>query len=250
MNEKENVVVMPIPRPANEYEATLAVFERALRDPNMDITRVKEFYELQRTVRSDKAREEFNQAMSAAQGEMGVVRRDASNPSTKSRYASFAALDRALRPTYTKHGFALTYDTGESPEGWVVVKCLVTCAGHERWYHVDVVADGKGAKGGDVMTKTHAIGSALTYGRRYLLTMIFNIATSDDDGNAAGGTQIISQEQYDTIEQRRQALAVSESVFCRVMKIDDIRSLPASKFGEAMSNFDALEARRKAAAKK
>jgi hypothetical protein len=47
-------------------------------------------------------------------------------------------------------------------------------------------ADGKGAKGGDVMTRTHAAGSAFSYGQRYLLKLIFNIATGeDDDGNAA-----------------------------------------------------------------
>jgi hypothetical protein len=53
-------------------------------------------------------------------------------------------------------------------------------------------ADGKGAKGGDVMTKTHAIGAAVTYGKRYLLGMIFNIAVGgdvDDDGNSNGGRQ-------------------------------------------------------------
>ena len=49
-------------------------------------------------------------------------------------------------------------------------------------------ADGKGAQGRDVMTRTHATGSAVSYGRRYLLLMIFNIAVGgeDDDGNAAG----------------------------------------------------------------
>jgi hypothetical protein len=48
--------------------------------------------------------------------------------------------------------------------------------------------DGKGARGGDVMTKTHAMGSGVSYGMRYLLRMIFNLAIDyDDDGNAAGG---------------------------------------------------------------
>jgi hypothetical protein len=46
-------------------------------------------------------------------------------------------------------------------------------------------SDGKGAKGGDVMTKTHATGAAESYGMRYLLKMIFNIAIGeeDNDGN-------------------------------------------------------------------
>ena len=48
--------------------------------------------------------------------------------------------------------------------------------------------DTKGARGGDVMTRTHATGSALTYGKRYLLIAMFNLAIEeDDDGNAAGG---------------------------------------------------------------
>jgi hypothetical protein len=61
--------------------------------------------------------------------------------------------------------------------------------GYAREYHIDMPADGKGAKGGDVMTKTHAVGSAVSYGMRYLLKMIFNVAVGedDDDGNTAEG---------------------------------------------------------------
>jgi hypothetical protein len=69
----------------------------------------------------------------------------------------------------------------------VCVTCHVSHRG--GWgadYRIDMPADGKGAKGGDVMTKTHAVGSATQYGMRYLLKMIFNVAIGeDDDGNAA-----------------------------------------------------------------
>ena len=71
----------------------------------------------------------------------------------------------------------------------VRVVCYVGhVGGHSRAYHVDMPADGKGAKGGDVMTKTHAVGAGMSYGMRYLLKMIFNIAIGedDDDGNGAG----------------------------------------------------------------
>ena len=47
-------------------------------------------------------------------------------------------------------------------------------------------ADGKGAKGGDVMTKTHATGAAVSYGMRYLLKMIFNVAVGEDDTDGNG----------------------------------------------------------------
>jgi len=46
------------------------------------------------------------------------------------------------------------------------------------------------------MTKTHAAGSGMSYGQRYLLKMIFNIAFSDDDGNKASGRNL-AQELLD-----------------------------------------------------
>ena len=132
----------------------------------------------------------FNVAMSDAQGEMRSVATDATNPQTRSRYASYEALDRALRPIYTAHGFALSFDTGECPIAeWERVLCYVTHrAGHKHTYKLDVPADGKGAKGGDVMTKTHAVASGLSYAMRYLLRLVFNVAVGegDDDGNRAG----------------------------------------------------------------
>lgn len=132
----------------------------------------------------------YNGAMNAAQKQMRPVAVDAYNPSTKSKYASYEALDLALRPVYTEHGFSISYDTADSPfPEHVRVLCKVRhVAGHTEPHHVDMPADGKGAKGGDVMTKTHATGSAFTYAQRYLLKLIFNIAVGegDDDGNRAG----------------------------------------------------------------
>jgi hypothetical protein len=51
-------------------------------------------------------------------------------------------------------------------------------------------ADGKGAKGGDVMTKTHATGAAMSYGARYLLKYIFNVAVGEDDNDGNGSTPL------------------------------------------------------------
>jgi hypothetical protein len=128
--------------------------------------------------------------MAAAQAEMEPIRFDSSNDQTRSRYASYAALDRTVRPIYTRHGFALSFNTADAalPEQARIVCDVCHAGGHTRRYHIDMPVDGKGARGGDVMTKTHAMGSGISYGMRYLLRMIFNLAIDqDDDGNAAGG---------------------------------------------------------------
>ena len=181
--------------PAEEPQTGIApLFERLALDPNASVDRIEQLMGLWERNQARQAKTAFSAAMSEAQREMRPVAADAENPSTRSRYASYAALDMALRPIYTKYGFGLSFNTGDSPlEAHVRVICDVTqSAGHEKAYHIDMPADGKGAKGGDVMTKTHATGSAVSYGMRYLLKMIFNVAVGedDDDGNRAGAKPV------------------------------------------------------------
>lgn len=141
---------------------------------------------MQERFMAKQAETAFNIALNDIQAEMRRIAADANNPQTKSNYASYAALDRVLRPIYTQHGLSLSFDTTDgAPEGYARIVCYVSHSmGHTRTYRVDMACDGKGAKGGDVMTKTHAMGSAFTYGQRYLLKAIFNVAVGeDDDGN-------------------------------------------------------------------
>ena len=196
---KTTNTMMPVAQVADEEpvalatsDSTVGLFERLARDPNTSVEKIERLMGLWERNEGRLAENAFNKAMSEAQAEMEPISADATNPQTHSRYASYAQLDRALRPIYTQHGFGLSFDTGETPlETHVRVCCKVThIGGFARDYHLDMPADGKGAKGGDVMTKTHATGSALSYGMRYLLKMIFNVAVGedDDDGNEAGGS--------------------------------------------------------------
>ncbi len=175
--------------PATTDTSLLSVIERAARDPSVDIHKMERLVALVQQQQERVAEKAFNEAMNAAQEEMGPISKDASNPQTKSKYASYSALDAACRPIYAKHGFSLSFDTEGLPADMIRVVCKVAHRdGHAERPHLDLPADGKGAKGGDVMTKTHATMSAVSYGRRGLLKMVFNLAEGDhdDDGNAAG----------------------------------------------------------------
>lgn len=177
------------PAVAQQDVSLLATISRAAQDATVDVGKMERLMAMYERMEAKRAETALNDAMSDAQAEMEPISADALNPQTKSRYATYAKLDRALRPIYTKHGFALSFNTSaDAPEGFVRVLCYVSHkAGHSRTYHIDMPTDGKGAKGNDVMTKTHAVGSGAQYGMRYLLKMIFNVAIGegDDDGNAA-----------------------------------------------------------------
>ena len=238
---------MPIPQ-QSETAAIMHMIERAARDPAVDITKLQQLLELRTKIEEREAARQFDEAMADAQSEMRPIAADAPNKQTNSKYASYAALDRALRPIYSKHRFGVSFNTGkDAPEGYVRVLAAVTHGAHTREYHIDMPADGKGAKGGDVMTKTHATGSAVTYGRRYLLTMIFNIAVGDDDGNSAGG-ETITEAQAKELEKLITDTGGDVAKFCEFAHVDHLADISVAKFDAAKTAIN--NAARARAAKK
>jgi hypothetical protein len=230
--------VSQVPMLQSEGAAVLGMIERAARDPSVDINKLQQLMEMRERIEARNAEAAFDRALTAAQAGMVRVRTDSNNPQTKSRYASYGALDAAMRPIYTGAGFALSFNTENPAPEIVRVICRVSHqGGHSRTYQIDMPADGKGAKGGDVMTKTHATGSAVSYGMRYLLKMIFNIAVSDkdDDGNAAanGGTAINrgpDRDAYRTDRKRRcRQGAVPEIFQGRAVGRASEQALPGSR---------------------
>lgn len=182
----------------------MTLLEMALSN-NASMDTIERLVALQERMMEQQARQAFNAAMSRAQAEMGRVGTDATNPQTHSKYATYAAMDRELRPIYSKHGFALSFDSTEGPtEDTIKILCNVSHeAGHTRVYQASMPSDGKGAKGGDVMTKTHATGAAMSYGMRYLLKMIFNVAIgeADTDGNQFGVDETTFQANIKAIRE-------------------------------------------------
>lgn len=172
----------------HETSGLIQVIAAAARDPSVDIEKMERLWVMHEKLKARADEEAFNAAMNKAQGEMGRVSVDAANQQTRSTYATYGQLDKAVRPIYTRHGFSISFNEGEgAPEGHARILAYVShSAGHTRTYKADIPNDGKGAKGGDVMTKTHATGSAHSYGRRYLLKDIFNIAIGEEDTDGNG----------------------------------------------------------------
>jgi len=242
------------PAPVVGSDAILQIIERVATNPQADIDKMERLMEMRERIIQRDAEMAFNVAMAEAQSKVRRIGADSSNPQTRSKYASYAALDKVLRPIYTDAGFSLSFDTGEgAPPDFVRAVCYVSHnAGHSRTYHLDMPADGKGAKGGDVMTKTHATGSAMSYGMRYLLKMIFNVAVGedDDDGNGAGAGPKITAQQAADIECLAGEVKADVPAFLRYLsktgkvKIDSIAAIPAVMHKDAIAALELKRAKK------
>ena len=171
----------------------VSFIERAARDPEFDIAKFGELLRMQREVEHDQGRKAFNRAMAAAQSEMMPVIRTASNRHLGNKYAKLEDIDREMRPIYTAHGFSVRFGSAQAPrEGDTRITCTVAHdAGYFEEHYLDAPASTTGSQGGKMaVTAVQAIGSVVTYLRRYLLTMVFNVvlADEDDDGEGMRGT--------------------------------------------------------------
>ena len=164
-----------------------SVIERAAADPNIDIDKLERLVAMQEASEIRQAEFVWNTSMAKAQADMTAVSVDSGNPQTRSKYASIGALDRAIRPHYTKHGFAVSFNEEASGNPAVLrMIAFVTCGAGTKRYMRELPITAQGIRSQSMMTAIHANASAQTYARRYLLHMIFNLAWEDDDGNAAG----------------------------------------------------------------
>lgn len=119
---------------------------------------------------------ELGSALAKAQGQIEGAKKDSENPFFKSKYADLASVWEACRKQLSDNGLSITQCPEESDNGIAVETMIIHSSG--QWiksrYTMPVSK-----------LDAQAVGSAITYARRYALAAIVGIAPEDDDGNAA-----------------------------------------------------------------
>lgn len=119
--------------------------------------------------------DQLAKALAAAQAEMKNATLNKVNPHFKSKYADLAAIRDTVTPALTKHGIAVVQGTDTTEGSIIVFTRLIHASGQWIESRFPIPYD-----------KPQTMGSGITYGRRYTLSAVCNIAADeDDDGNAA-----------------------------------------------------------------
>lgn len=133
-------------------------------------------------------------ALSKAQGEIKGAMKDSSNPFFKSKYADLASVWEAFRQPFAKNGLSLV-QLPTMKENLVSVESVLLHASGQ-WISEVLSATPKDGT-------PQAVGSTITYLRRYGAQSIAGVCPEDDDGNAA--SQIAQTPKVNlTIAQRNQ----------------------------------------------
>jgi len=116
-------------------------------------------------------------ALATAQGQFGVAQADAWNPHFKSRYATLAAIMAAVQPALSQAGLAVLQIPAVAGKTVSVETVLIHGSGQRISCLLSADARDTGPQ---------AIGSVISYLRRYGLASLLSVATGeDDDGEGA-----------------------------------------------------------------
>lgn len=234
-----------VPAERNGDDQFVSMIERIAMDPSLPIERLERMLAMKERM-EDRAREDdereakkaYFAAMSKCQAELPIVTRNRTNTHTKSQYADLAAIEQQAMPIIHAHGFAVSFQpAGYNEQGELQIKWRISHAdGHSESDTAGVPVDGAGSQGKVNKTGTQAFGSTATYGRRYLLCMLFNISTGDDgDGNAPppADVELISEAQVKELLELIERSKSTVEKFCEVGKIDAVPDLAAIHFDAA-----------------
>lgn len=235
----------------------VSMIERIAMDPSIPLDRLERMLDMKERMedraRADadrEAKKAYFAAMSKCQAELPVVTKNQKNDHTKSNYADLAAIEQQAMPVIHRFGFAVSFQPdGYNEAGELRIKWEISHeGGHSRDGVGEIPVDGAGSQGKVNKTGTQAFGSTATYGRRYLLCMLFNITTGDDnDGNSAAPVDAITDEQalnindlIDTVVEEvsgdRPAFVKS---FLKFMKADRIEAIAAKDHQKAVNAINA-----------
>ena len=129
------------------------------------------------TVRRSACLSQLAGAMAKAQAELKNPTKDSVNPHFKSRYADLATVRDVVVPVLVRNGLVVVQFPCDCDD----VPALTTLVVHTSGEWVETTMKTRPLK-----LDPQAVGSALTYARRYSLQSIAGVAADDDDdGNAA-----------------------------------------------------------------
>lgn len=162
-------------------EQRMALLREALTNPDVDPAKAAAVADLMFRMEDRDREAAFIRAKTAAIAEMPRIGQDGYNTHLKARYAKWETMQPIVNRVLTRHGLALSFEV-EGEGGKLAVRPVLQGHGWtERGGAMPLPADT-----GPGRSAVQAVGSSVSYGKRYAAMAMLNILQAgmaeDDDG--------------------------------------------------------------------
>lgn len=240
----------PLPQVRDEPTSMLAVIASAAADPNVNVEKMERLLAMRDREQARIARLAYIKALSAMKPELPVIDRrgkievrekDAYGKRTgdvqqSTPFARWEDIDEAITPILVKHGFALSFRSGVAQDGKIAITTILSHEeGHSEETTITLPHDSSGSK-----NPVQAVGSSLSYGKRYGATFLLNIRTKgeDDDGEEGGADECIGDDQIKTIFELLNRDGMDKDKFCAAIKVGSIPDIKRKDYNAAITKIN------------
>lgn len=231
--------VSALPVVQSEIGALISIIERAARDPSVDIDKLQRLMDMQERIMERNAKAAYAAALSAMQPELPVIvergKIDIGRGKPQS-YALWEDINETIKPILARHGFGLSFRTGQEDGKVVVTGILSHRDGHSERTTMLLPVDASGSK-----NAVQAVGSSTSYGKRYTASALLNLTSrgEDDDGQKAGIGATVNQDQIGELTALIESVGADKAKFLRFFKIEQLAELPSKRYQEAVNMLNA-----------
>lgn len=222
----------------------MEVIAEASANPNIDVVKMKELLAFKREMEREERDAVLDEAIAAVKAELPEMLTAGSwNKHTKSWWARYEQISKAVDPIIRKHGLVLSYGMAESPvDNHYRVVCDVThvASRGKRRYFIDGPSDAAGAKGGGTKSPIQGVKSTITYLQRALKCMIFDVIVGREDRDGQGNApEAISDEQVEQIIAICADKGIDRAMFEKAFQVSEIESIPVTRFQDVLARLKA-----------
>lgn len=161
----------------------------AMQEERKPETNAKPGWSMQVEADESPALGQLAAALAKAQGEIRNASKDTVNQHLRTRYADLASTWDACRAPLAKNELAIIQRITNVHEGVLITTMLVHSSGEFVRDRLTIPVAQQISKDGNKQPITHAMGSAITYGRRYALSAMVGVAAGDDDDDGGASAR-------------------------------------------------------------
>lgn len=244
MNAESKQVAQVVNLPTNDASAVMQVIERAARDKDVDIDKLERLMQMHERIRASGAKAAYAAALADMQPELPIVKERGTiknNSGTiQSRYALWEDVVGVITPVLSRHGFALSFRTGNEGGAVKVTGVLSHRDGHSEETSLSLPVDTSGSK-----NAVQSVGSSTSYGKRYTAAALLNLRTGeiDDDGQAAGAGERISAKQAADLEALLTEVGANKAAFLKHIKAESLESIAVGAYDTCVKTVQAKRRR-------
>lgn len=212
---------------ATAESSLIAVIGKAATDQGVDVEKMQAMLGMQERIMDKSAESSFNQSMVAALSEIPSFEESTAGHNFK--YAPFEQINKIVKPILAKHGLFVNFTTNFQ-DGGVYVTAIVTHKDGHREQSTGLFPFDKSGSKNDIQ----AVGSAISYGKRYMQNALLNITTHGEDDDGFASQKKVDAGQIKELNRGLIKADAKSSGLCEYLKVEKLSDISADDYSTAI----------------